>query len=274
MRTNKNSHNPNGGLKPRGFTLIELLVVIAIIAILAAMLLPALAKAKGKAQAVSCMSNTKQIMLGWLLYVDDNEDKLPRKIYPNGVLWGNTENTNANLYLRPDPSVPNGSLSGYVKSIGVYKCPADSRIDPITGTRLFSISANSFLSGVSVTAVNQIPGRNYSTTGLAKLGKLTKPGPAMTFVTLDEHPDSIDDALFHPAGGYSLPNALLRNIPASYHYGGGGNLSFADGHSEIHKWKDDRTKPKVIGSQQPSPSPQPSAGNEDCMWISDHLPYN
>jgi prepilin-type N-terminal cleavage/methylation domain-containing protein len=151
------------------FTLIELLVVIAIIAILAAMLLPALAKAKGKAQAIACMSNTKQLMLGWLLFVGDHEDSLPKKIFPNAAGWGSLENTNTAKYLSPDPTLPNDSLSDYVRALGVYKCPADNRLDPVTGARLFSISANAFMSDVSVSAVSQIPGRVYSTAGLKKL---------------------------------------------------------------------------------------------------------
>jgi len=255
------------------FTLIELLVVIAIIAILAAMLLPALAKAKGRAHAVKCMSNTRQIMLGWLLYTGDFDDKMPTKLYANGAFWGDPDNTNAAKLLDPNQS----QLAAYVKSSEVYKCPADRYPDPQTGTRLFSISANAFLSGVSVTVAtpSQIPGRTYNPKGVLKVTSLNKPGAANVFVTLDEHPSSIDDALCHVTGGYSLPNGLIRNIPASYHYGGGANLSFADGHSEIKKWKDARTKPAVVvGSRLPVNSPQPSPGNEDLMWINDHLPYD
>lgn len=258
------------------FTLIELLVVIAIIAILAAMLLPALAKAKGKAHAIACLSNTKQILLAWTLFNGDHDDVFPKKIYPNGVLWGNSENTNMAIYLSGDADT---SLVGYLKSPSVYKCPADLRNDPATGTRLFSISGNAWVSGVSVTAQpNGIPGRTYgggssTPTGAKKMSELNKPGPSMVITVLDEHPDSIDDALCHFTGGYPLANGLIRNLPASYHYGGGANISFADGHAEIHKWKDSRTKPKIIGSQQPTPSPQPSPGNEDLMWINDRLPY-
>jgi len=267
-RMKSSRKNPPTSARHCGFTLIELLVVIAIIAILAGMLLPALAKAKGRAHAVSCMSNTRQLMLGWLLFTGDNDDKLPTKLYPNGASWGNSENTNAAMYLDP-----NFEMSAYNKNVGVFKCPADRYQDKVTGTRLFSLSASAFLSGVSVTIAtpSQIPGRTYKSPGVIKISGLNKPGPALVFVTLDEHPDSIDDALFHAVGGYSLQNGRFRNMPASYHYGGGANFSFADGHSEIQKWKDSRTKPPVsyvdVGNMQ-------SPGNVDAMWINDHLPYD
>jgi prepilin-type N-terminal cleavage/methylation domain-containing protein/prepilin-type processing-associated H-X9-DG protein len=259
--------------KSSGFTLIELLVVIAIIAILAAMLLPALAKAKGKAQATACLSNTKQIMLGWLLYTGDFDDRMPQKIVANGADWGgSTDNTNSLKLVDPEQS----ALGAYVKSAGVYKCPSDKYQAPANpGPRVMSISGNAHLGGISVTVKNPADQANrvYSPKGVSKLTNLRYPGPAMTFVILDEHPDSIDDAVFHTLGGYSRANAQIRNIPASYHYGGGGNISFADGHSEIKKWKDPRTKPPVLYSKQPASSPQPSPGNEDMEWINDRLPY-
>lgn len=260
-----------------GFTLIELLVVIAIIAILAAMLLPALAKAKGRAQATVCMSNTKQIMLGWMLFIGDNDDEMPTKIVPNNVNWSSApSNTNSFSLINPnDPD--NSQLGNYIKSPGVYKCPADKYQSPQNpGPRVLSISANGVLgNGVQPNNVlNLIAGRTYERQ-FKKLTQLTKPGPASTFVILDEHPDSIDDALFITRIGADPSSAYWANLPASYHYGGGANLSFADGHSEIHKWVDKgRTvRPVKYDTTDGVNKNFPAPGSPDYVWLNERIPY-
>jgi prepilin-type N-terminal cleavage/methylation domain-containing protein/prepilin-type processing-associated H-X9-DG protein len=228
------------------FTLIELLVVIAIIAILAAMLLPALARAKQKAVGVSCMNNLKQMQIGWLMYTDDNQDSLV-KVGGVADLWVQTIPPPAQyqqwVYGRVDAVsgsssatntwfLENALLYPYVKNDAVFKCPADPNKYFGTPT-IRSYSANCWLNPIETW--NQDSG---SPTELVykKGGDLARPGPANLFVFIDESINTIDDGYFVCTPSPSFSNKWI-NSPASYH-GNAGGLSFADGHAEIKAWKD------------------------------------
>jgi hypothetical protein len=231
-----------------------------------------LAKAKQKAHGIACLNNTKQLVLGYIMYQGDASEMLMRYDEwvgkKNGLDWLNNDDNTNSIYL-----IGTNKMAAYIKSVGSYKCPGDQRAAQ-NGPRLRSVSMFQTVGAGGNSASQLVNGNGLTYVSASKASQLNIPGPVNCLVFTDEHGDGINDGTFACKYGEPKTAEQWQDLPANYH-NGCSSFSFADGHGEIHKWLDGRTFSFPVTGTAATPwnGAVLTGGSVDYEWVMQRAPH-